>query len=170
VRQCFKSVGHAGGGFRRGQTVVAKIGMIAISPDGRILNVHRGNARYFQVLGDGIADLDAAYAITAGIKGRPGDNDLGLFLLHRRENCLERVVLVLMKLVVAEVHGASDGCILAQLQLQPARCPSGAVVDANRNTGLVLAADTGEKLIDDMNNCNHSSSFFGSTVQRQNRS
>jgi hypothetical protein len=63
---------------------------------------------------------------------------------------------VLVKVIVTDINRANDLGFPAERRLESARGTSAALDHAHRQPGLFLAAEAGEKLIDDMNDLDHS--------------
>ena len=60
-----------------------------------------------------------------------------------------------MKVIIADIHRASDLAFVAELLLQTARRAGASFDHAHRQASFFLAAEAGKKLIDDMNDFNH---------------
>jgi hypothetical protein len=62
---------------------------------------------------------------------------------------------VFVEIVVAVSDRASNFGFVTELQLQPSGRSHGSCRDGNRYSGLVLAPESSEELIDNMNNGGH---------------
>ena len=148
---------HARSGFSRRQAINPRIGELPISVHAGIFDVHRGHARYRQFVGNCIARLDAHHTVASGIESGPGNNNLRLSGPHGIQDARDRFILVLVKVIVADIDRAHDHRLSTRFRLQSPRRPGAALDDADRHTGFFLAAETGKKLIDDVNDVDHES-------------
>ena len=146
-RQPRHRIGHSHRRLRRRQAVNPRVGQLTVGADAGIFLVHLGHLVIRELIGHRVADLHAAHAVAAGIERRPGDDDIRRRTNHRVEHRRERFVLMLVEIIVADVYRASDRRSRTELDLQGPR-GTGAPVDlADRQAGLIFAAQPREKLI-----------------------
>ena len=95
----------------------------------------------------GLADRAAGDAVAAALERRAGDQQVRFVLGHSLDQLVDRLRLVLGKIVITAKYRRDDFAVLAQRLLQRAAGADKTGFDLRADFGFVFAADLGEELI-----------------------
>ena len=146
--------GHGGHGLAHAPGAVGCFDdghFLAVQVDARAFAVHAADHGELEFLGHGGAHGPAGGTVTARIEGRTGDQAVGSIGFHGFHHVGGHVVQMVGTVVVAADEGGHDFGFAVEGGFEGHAGPHDAVPDLGRDVSLVLAADTGKKLIDIMN-------------------
>ena len=125
--------------------------ILAEHVDAGVLHVHTGHHGDAQLILHSLGDGAAGHAVTAGVEGGAGHEQLRLVLGDHVQQLGGVLFQVGAEVAVAADRGGNDLELIAQALLQSSTGANDAGTDLGGNIGLLLAADLGEELVDVVN-------------------
>src|SRR6185295_18470045 len=142
--------------------------MFSIQARADVVFVHARYCHDVETLLRGPTDRAAGDAVAAALERRAGDQQVRFVFGHLLDQLIDRVLLVLGKIVVAAKDCRNDFAVLAESLLQRAARADQARFDLRPDVRFIFAADLGEELIQVMYDADFSVHIVYSVTLREN--